>query len=101
MLVTFYLVKADQSVLAKLTLVDLAGSECLKQTDATDVSLKESKTINLSLFELTNVLRALNTPNQVVCYRNSVLTRMLKDCLGGKSKNVVLIHLNPTIRDAT
>ena len=101
MIVTFYVMKADQTLLAKLTLVDLAGSECLKQTEATGLSLKESQKINLSLFELTNVLRALNDPNQVVCYRNSELTKLLKDSLGGKSKNIVLIHLNPTVRDVS
>ena len=101
MIVTFYLLKSDQTLHAKLTLVDLAGSECLKQTEATGLSLKESQKINLSLFELTNVLRALNNPNQVVSYRNSELTKLLKDCLGGQSKNLVLIHLNTTVRDVT
>ena len=55
--------------------------------------------INLSLFELTNVLRDLNVPGKVPSFRNSKLTMMLKDSLGGQTKNLVLIHLNPTDRD--
>lgn len=78
LIVTFHLVRSDGEKHAKLTLVDLAGSECLKQTEATGLSMKEAKNINLSLFELTNVLRDLNIPNKAPVYRNSKLTMMLK-----------------------
>ena len=78
MLVTFYLYKQDDSLFAKLTLVDLAGSENLKQSDVEGDKQKEARSINLSLFELTNVLRDLTVPNKTVIYRNSKLTMMLK-----------------------
>lgn len=68
----------ESGVVSKLTMVDLAGSENLKQNYASSVQMKEAKKINLSLFELTNVLRDLNIPNKVVVYRNSKLTMLLK-----------------------
>lgn len=78
MIVTLHLLRTNSDFHSKLTLVDLAGSECLKQSEATGVGMKEAKNINLSLFELTNVLRDLNTPNKPIIYRNSKLTMLLK-----------------------
>lgn len=78
MIVTLHLLRTNGDFHSKLTLVDLAGSECLKQSEATGVTMKEAKNINLSLFELTNVLRDLNTPNKPIVYRNSKLTMLLK-----------------------
>ena len=63
---------------AKLTLVDLAGSENLKRSGAENERKKEAQNINLSLFELTNVLRDLATPKRVPTYRNSKLTMLLR-----------------------
>ena len=77
LLVTFILYH-DSEKLAKLTLVDLAGSENLKRSEVQNERKKEAQNINLSLFELTNVLRDLTIPNKVVVYRNSKLTMMLK-----------------------
>ena len=77
LLVFFYLFNGDRKI-AKLTLVDLAGSENLKRSEAQNERKKEAQNINLSLFELTNVLRDLTIPNKVVSYRNSKLTMMLK-----------------------
>ena len=78
MLVIVSLVDEQEATIGKLTMVDLAGSENLKQNAATGVQMKEAQNINLSLFELTNVLRDLNIPKKVVTYRNSKLTMMLK-----------------------
>ena len=77
LLVTFHLYN-DMKKMAKLTLVDLAGSENLKRSEVQNERKKEAQNINLSLFELTNVLRDLTIPNKVVSYRNSKLTMMLK-----------------------
>ena len=99
LLVQFYLYNVDGKRLSKLILVDLAGSECLKQSGEKEERIKEAKSINLSLFELTNVLRDLQNPKSMPSFRNSVLTLMLKDSLGGKTKNIILIHLNPTVHD--
>ena len=78
MLVIVSLVDEQEATVGKLTMVDLAGSENLKQNAASGVQMKEAQNINLSLFELTNVLRDLNIPKKVVTYRNSKLTMMLK-----------------------
>ena len=77
LLVTFHLYN-DMRKMAKLILVDLAGSENLKRSEVQNERKKEAQNINLSLFELTNVLRDLTIPNKVVSYRNSKLTMMLK-----------------------
>ena len=78
MLVMITLMDEQETVVGKLTMVDLAGSENLKQNGSSGVQMKEAQNINLSLFELTNVLRDLNIPKKVVTYRNSKLTMMLK-----------------------
>ena len=77
MLVTMLLLDGERQV-AKLTLVDLAGSENLKRSGAENERKKEAQNINLSLFELTNVLRDLATPKRVPTYRNSKLTMLLR-----------------------
>ena len=77
MLVTMLLMDGERQV-AKLTLVDLAGSENLKRSGAENERKKEAQNINLSLFELTNVLRDLATPKRVPTYRNSKLTMLLR-----------------------
>lgn len=70
---------------SKLNFVDLAGSERLKQTDAHGLQLEECKKINLSLSCLSQVIYALsnNKKNSFIPYRNSKLTRILEDSLGG------------------
>ncbi len=78
---------------SKLQLVDLAGSERLKRTGAEGVRLKESVKINSGLLALGNVIsalgedRPLKTPDfeKYVPYRDSKLTRLLQDSLGGNS----------------
>ena len=72
----------------KLNLVDLAGSERQKKTGATGERLQEAKHINQSLSALGNVINALVTKKGVVPYRDSKLTRLLKDSLGGNTKTV-------------
>ena len=80
MLVVFTLCSQTGEKRAKLTFVDLAGSENLKKSGAENERQLEARNINLSLFELANVLRELTIPNHVVNYRNSKLTMMLKVC---------------------
>ncbi len=85
---------------AKINLVDLAGSERADSTGATGDRLKEGSAINQSLSALGNVISALAEVSQgkkkvFVPYRNSVLTRLLQDALGGNSKTIMIASLSP------
>jgi len=70
----------------KLNLVDLAGSERQSKTGATGLRLKEATKINLSLAALGNVISSLVAGTSHIPYRDSKLTRLLQDSLGGNTK---------------
>merc|ERR1719396_170553 len=90
---------ASRNVFAKLNLVDLAGSERQKGTGATGQTLKEGANINKSLSALGNVINALvenaNGKKTFVPYRNSKLTRVLQESLGGNSFCTMLATISP------
>lgn len=80
----------------KLNLVDLAGSERQSKTGATGERLEEATKINLSLSALGNVISALvESKSQHVPYRDSKLTRLLQDSLGGNTKTVMIANCGP------
>jgi kinesin family protein 3/17 len=80
----------------KLNFVDLAGSERQSKTNATDVRLDEAKNINLSLLALSNVISCLvDGKSAHIPYRDSKLTRLLKDSLGGNTKTVMIAACSP------
>jgi hypothetical protein len=80
----------------KLNLVDLAGSERLSKTGATGQTLKEATKINLSLSALGNVISSLvDGKSSHIPYRDSKLTRLLQDSLGGNTKTVMIAALSP------
>jgi len=80
----------------KLSLVDLAGSERLKNTDANDPRMKEGQYINKSLAALGNVLWAHERKVKYIPFRNSKLTHLLQDSLGGRmSRTIMIIALSP------
>jgi len=81
----------------KLNLVDLAGSERQKKTGAEGALLKEGAKINLSLSALGNVISALSEgkPGKHVPYRDSKLTRLLQDSLGGNTKTLMVAAISP------
>ena len=80
----------------KLHLVDLAGSERQSKTGASGQRLKEATKINLSLSTLGNVISALvDGKSTHVPYRNSKLTRLLQDSLGGNSKTLMFANVGP------
>ena len=80
----------------KLHLVDLAGSERQKKTEAEGSRLDEAKSINWSLTVLGNVIKALIDKNaKHVPYRDSKLTRLLQDSLGGNTKTVMIANVGP------
>lgn len=86
----------------KLYLVDLAGSEMVRKTGATGRQLEEAKTINKSLSALGMVINAL-TDQKVnhVPYRDSKLTRVLQESLGGNSRTNLIINVSPSSFNAS
>ncbi|XP_015211350.2 kinesin-like protein KIF19 isoform X1 [Lepisosteus oculatus] len=82
---------------ARLFMIDLAGSERASQTQNRGQRLKEGAHINRSLLALGNCINALSekTGNKYVNYRDSKLTRLLKDSLGGNSRTVMIAHISP------
>ncbi|KAL5710850.1 hypothetical protein ACHQM5_021363 [Ranunculus cassubicifolius] len=83
------------SVLGKLNLIDLAGNEDNRRTENEGIRLQESAKINRSLFTLSNVISALNNNEPRVPYRESKLTRILQDSLGGNNHSLMIACLNP------
>lgn len=78
-------------VAGKLNLVDLAGSERQDKTHAEGERLKEATKINLSLSALGNVISALvDGKSKHIPYRDSKLTRLLQDSLGGNTKTIMI-----------
>ncbi len=85
----------------KLYLVDLAGSETVKKTNSSGQQLEEAKTINKSLSALGQVIFALTDEKSThVPYRDSKLTRILQDSLGGNAKTVLIIAASPSSYNA-
>ncbi|XP_051867172.1 kinesin-like protein KIF25 [Pristis pectinata] len=80
---------------SKLQLVDLAGSECIGMSGVTGAALRETSFINRSLSALADVLGALAEQRSHIPYRNSKLTHLLQDSLGGDAKLLVMVCVSP------
>ncbi|XP_028351633.1 kinesin-like protein KIF7 isoform X6 [Physeter macrocephalus] len=93
---------AGQLLISKFHFVDLAGSERVLKTGSTGERLKESIQINSSLLALGNVISALGDPQRRgshIPYRDSKITRILKDSLGGNAKTVMIACVSPSSSD--
>ncbi|GKT31548.1 Kinesin heavy chain [Aduncisulcus paluster] len=105
-------------VRSRLHLVDLAGSEKVSKTEAEGLQLEEAKNINLSLLTLGNVVNCLSSgmgtrdstgsvslpafqSHSHIPYRDSKLTRVLRESLGGNSRTVVIVACSPSPFNAT
>ncbi|XP_046546035.1 kinesin-like protein KIF21A isoform X4 [Haliotis rubra] len=91
-----------ETLTAKFHFVDLAGSERLKRTGATGERAKEGISINCGLLALGNVISALGDKlkkGSHVPYRDSKLTRLLQDSLGGNSRTLMIACISPSDRD--
>nr|KYP71278.1 Kinesin-4 [Cajanus cajan] len=86
---------SGSTIRGSMHLVDLAGSERADKTEATGDRLKEAQHINKSLSALGDVISSLAQKNAHVPYRNSKLTQLLQDSLGGQAKTLMFVHISP------
>jgi kinesin family protein 18/19 len=87
-----------ETLSGKLSLIDLAGSERGTVTENRGIRLMEGAKINRSLLALANCINALGDKNKkgfFVPYRDSKLTRLLKDSLGGNCKTTMIVNISP------
>lgn len=100
-IIEFKSVRSGSPSVSMINLVDLAGSEKAGQTGATGDRLKEGSAINKSLSALGNVIEKLaekatgKVKNVLIPYRDSKLTRLLQNALGGSSKTIMVCALSP------
>ncbi|NXL56996.1 KIF14 protein, partial [Chordeiles acutipennis] len=92
--------KCDRRLTSHINLIDLAGSECCSTAQTTGERLKEGVSINKSLFTLGKVISALskqsrNGKKTFIPYRESVLTWLLKESLGGNSQTAMIATVSP------
>ncbi|XP_044141592.1 kinesin-like protein KIF21B [Bufo gargarizans] len=91
-----------ETLTAKFHFVDLAGSERLKRTGATGERAREGISINCGLLALGNVISSLGDQSKKILhvpYRDSKLTRLLQDSLGGNSQTMMIACVSPSDRD--
>ena len=89
-----------KATFGKLTVVDLAGSERIKKSGASGAQFKEATNINGSLLAFGNVVQALAEKKKFIPYRDSKLTRILEDSVGGNCKTSLLVCCSPSVESS-
>jgi len=84
----------------KITIVDLAGSERLVKSGVTGDAQKEAIEINKSLTALADVMMAFTLKAKLIPYRNSKLTQLMQDSLGGTAKTLMFVNISPANSNA-
>ncbi|NXF04909.1 KIF14 protein, partial [Smithornis capensis] len=97
--------QCDRRLTSHINLIDLAGSECCAKAQTTGERLKEGVSINKSLLTLGRVISALSKQSQngkktFIPYRESVLTWLLKESLGGNSQTTMIATVSPAASSA-
>merc|ERR1712050_352792 len=87
--------------IGKIHLIDLAGSENVGKSGVTGQGMKEAQNINKSLSALGDVIASLVAKTPHTPYRNSKLTMMLKDSLGGDAKTLMIVQASPAQTNVT
>ena len=80
----------------KINFIDLAGAERQSKTKATGKTLNEAKGINKSLSVLGNVVNQLTSGSKHINYRDSLLTRIMSDSIGGSAKTLMICNISPS-----
>jgi len=93
--------KDKREYIGKINLIDLAGSENVNKSGVQGQGMREAQNINKSLSALGDVISSLVSKNPHVPYRNSKLTMMLKDSLGGDSKTLMIVQCSPAQTNVT
>ena len=93
---------SGEEIDGELNLIDLAGSERTKESGVTGDAMREANAINKSLSSLGDVIAAMGSKKakskDVVPYRNSKLTHVLKDALSGSAKTLMFVNVNPAAK---
>merc|ERR1712194_1397 len=87
--------KDQREYIGRINLIDLADSENVNKSGVSGQGMKEAQNINKSLSALGDVIQALVAKSPHIPYRNSKLTMMLKDSLGGDSKTLMIVQSSP------